>query len=221
MALAVACAPAVHPTTMAAIVRQESAGNPYAIGVNRGFAPLARQPREREHAVREARRLIAAGANIDAGLAQINVANWNWLGLTAESVFDPCTNLAAAQRVLVACYERASSRAGSSQQALYATLSCYNTGSLERGFRNGYVHKVARHAGVKVPALATGNEAPERPTSTGPPAGPTSPARAPTDAFRTHGQDAFDRATSGRAPATKPITPAETPDAFSSPAAAF
>lgn len=221
LALAAACAPAVHPTTLAAIVRQESGGNPYAIGVNPGFPRLAAQPRERSHAIREAERLIALGANIDAGLAQINVGNWNWLGLTAETVFDPCTNLAAAQRVLVACYERASARGGSSQGALYAALSCYNTGSLERGFRNGYVLKVARHAGVTIPALDPGRNAPDTPASTGPPDVIAPPSPRPTDIFRPPGSDAFATPADPDQPAASAAQAADKPDAFSPPAATF
>jgi len=160
MALAAACAPAVHHSTLAAVVLQESGGNPYAIGVNRGAPRLAQQPTTRDRAVAEVKRLLAAGHNFDAGLAQINVANWNWLGLTAENVFDPCTNLKAAQAVLLDCYQRAANQRSTAQEALYAALSCYNTGNFERGFHNGYVQKVAGQAGVTVPGL--GQAAPPR-----------------------------------------------------------
>jgi type IV secretion system protein VirB1 len=86
-------------------------------------------------------------------LAQINVRNWDWLKLNAETVFDPCTNLQAAQTVLTHCYTRAVKLYTDEQQALQAALSCYNTGHLERGFRNGYVTKVLAQAGIKIPGL--------------------------------------------------------------------
>jgi type IV secretion system protein VirB1 len=70
-----------------------------------------------------------------------------WLGLTWETIFDPCTNVAALGRVLTANYIAA--KAGRDPQtALRVALSMYNTGSQTRGFRNGYVAKVVSNAGV-------------------------------------------------------------------------
>jgi hypothetical protein len=40
----------------------------------------------------------------DVGIAQINTANFGWLGLTMETALDPCRNLAAGARVLFAKY---------------------------------------------------------------------------------------------------------------------
>src|SRR5699024_1664981 len=69
------------------------------------------------------------------------------------TVFDPCTNLKAAQTVLSECYGRALKRYSDPQQAVRAALSCYNTGNFDRGFSNGYVGKVLAEAGVTVPAI--------------------------------------------------------------------
>lgn len=165
-ALALTCAPNVAPVTLAAIVRHESRANQYAIGVNRG-ARLQRQPTNHAEAVKVAQQLIKSGTDFDAGLGQINVRNWSWLGLSAETVFDPCTNLAATETVLSECYRRALRTYTKQQQALRAALSCYNTGDLKRGFGNGYVGKVLAQAGIKVPALVS--------TDTGP--GKDSPAQ--------------------------------------------
>lgn len=41
---------------------------------------------------------------VDVGLAQINSSNFAWLGLTMETAFDPCRNLAAGAAVLLARY---------------------------------------------------------------------------------------------------------------------
>lgn len=138
------CAPDVAPSTMAAIVSVESRGNPYAIGVNRGRQ--VRQPTSTAEAVAVAKRLLARGANIDLGLGQINSSNLKWLGLSVEAAFDPCSNLAAAARVLTGNYRRAA--ALGIQWPLGAALSAYNTGSMQRGYRNGYVAKVYRAAGT-------------------------------------------------------------------------
>lgn len=151
--LAKTCAPDVHVTTITAIVRHESGFNPLAIGVN-GKPGRSIFPKSRQEAVDEVRKLQAKGASFDAGYGQINNANWKWLGITPENVFDPCTNLKAAQRVLVQCYEGAS-KAHQGQAALHAALSCYNTGNYTYGLKNGYVRKVLAGAGLKVPALTS------------------------------------------------------------------
>ncbi|WP_370655722.1 lysozyme family protein [Paracraurococcus lichenis] len=125
--------------------------NPYAIGVNRG-PRLPKQPTSAAEAVAVARRLLADGRDFDAGLGQINVRNWRWLGLDAETVFDPCRNVAASAAVLTA-------------------FSLYNTGTPGRGFANGYVQGVvaAGRANAAAPSAAAALPAPEQP----PPAEPS------------------------------------------------
>ena len=140
------CAPEVAPSTLAAIVSVESGGNPLAIGVNRGSQ--VRQPRTVAEAVATAKSLLARGANIDLGLGQINSNNLRWLGLSVEAAFDPCRNIAAAARVLTGNYRRAVSLGVSSP--LGAALSAYNTGSMHRGYGNGYVAKVYRASGTRL-----------------------------------------------------------------------
>ncbi|MCX5463168.1 lytic transglycosylase domain-containing protein [Alcaligenes parafaecalis] len=157
--LAAICAPDIHETTLSALIRHESTAQVYAIGINKGKR-LEKQPTDYEQAAQIANDLIDRGIDFDAGLGQINVRNWAWLGLTTETVFDPCTNLKAAQTVLTDCYRRALRQSADEQQALRSALSCYNTGNFERGFSNGYVGKVLAQAGVKVPAIkAIKNEA--------------------------------------------------------------
>ena len=144
-ALASQCAPTIAPETVLAIIQTESNGDPLALNVNGG-----RQPARQSNAVdaaATAQRYVAAGYSVDLGLGQINSRNMRWLGLTWETVFDPCTNVAALARVLTANYN--SAKAGRDPQtALRVALSMYNTGSQTRGFRNGYVAKVVGNAGV-------------------------------------------------------------------------
>ena len=137
-ALALACAPQVHLTTAHALVAVESAFNPWAIGVVGGS--LQRQPRHRTEALSTAQALQAAGRNFSVGLGQINLGNFRRLGLSLESAFEPCSNLAALQTVLSECFERArrkSSRTSAEQAALRAALSCYYSGNFTTGFRHG------------------------------------------------------------------------------------
>jgi type IV secretion system protein VirB1 len=145
LALAVACAPHVHPDTARALVAVESGFNPYAIGVVGGV--LERQPATRSEALATARALHAAGWNFSVGLGQINVGNFARLGLTVESVLDPCTNLRAMQAVLDECHGR-TSLAPHPQVALRRALSCYYSGNFSTGFRHGYVRKVVASASM-------------------------------------------------------------------------
>lgn len=144
-ALALACAPQVHPDTARAIASVESGFNPYAIGVVGGR--LERQPRTRAEALATLATLRQAGWNYSVGIAQINVGNFGRLGLTPRTALDPCTNLTAMQSVLGECYARASST-GAAQIALRQTLSCYYSGNFTTGLRHGYVHKVVRASAV-------------------------------------------------------------------------
>jgi len=143
LALTMACAPQVHADTARALVNVESAFNPWAIGVVGGA--LVRQPRHRAEALATAKALRAAGWNFSVGLGQINVGNFERLGLTLDTAFEPCTNLAAMQTVLADCFDRARApitNPPADQAALRQALSCYYSGNFATGFRHGYVRKV-------------------------------------------------------------------------------
>lgn len=151
--LAAQCAPNVSQQTVVAIIKTESDGNPFAINVNGARQPSA--PTSAATASATARRFIAAGYSVDLGLGQINSRNMRWLGLTWDTVFDPCTNIAALGVVLTANYT-AAKPGRDPQTALRVALSMYNTGSPTRGFRNGYVARVVGNAGIAdtIPAAA-------------------------------------------------------------------
>lgn len=157
LALTLACAPQVHADTARALVSVESAFNPWAIGVVGGA--LLRQPRHRTEALATARALQAAGWNFSVGLGQINVGNFERLGLTIDSAFEPCMNLMAMQTVLTECFDRARASAATStpnQSALRQALSCYYSGNFSTGFRHGYVRKAVVAASTTPrPALTT------------------------------------------------------------------
>lgn len=127
------CAPGVHPTTMAAIVAVESAGNPYAIGVVGGR--LQRQPRNLPEAVATAAALERAGRNYSLGLAQVNRHQLARHGLDHASAFNPCDNLRAAARILAGCYGQARRVNPAPEKAVQVALSCYYSGNPTRGFR--------------------------------------------------------------------------------------
>lgn len=138
VALAKACAPGIATEAVVPLVLTESGGDPLQINVNKG-------PRVRAGSVAEGaaivRRYMMAGYTVDVGLAQINSDNFASLGVTVEQAFEPCTNLGLAASVLQQGYSLAS-RHYAGLDAISATYSLYNTGSMTRGFRNGYVARV-------------------------------------------------------------------------------
>ncbi|WP_421930871.1 lytic transglycosylase domain-containing protein [Phenylobacterium sp.] len=152
LALAAHCAPTVAPETLLSVVEVESRFEPLAIGVN-GAPPIAVSANSINEAVARAGALIAGGRSIDLGLAQINSRNLSWLGLSLADVFEPCTNLRAAARILQEGYARGDAVRVGEQAALKTALSYYNTGHPVRGVSNGYVGKVTSAAERIVPAL--------------------------------------------------------------------
>jgi type IV secretion system protein VirB1 len=163
IALVTVCAPLVDGRTASALVAVESGFNPHAIGVVGGV--LDRQPRQRTEALATARVLQAKGWNYSVGLAQINVRNFARLGLTLESAFEPCSNLAAMQTVLADCLDRANRTEKPAQRALRQALSCYYSGNFVTGFDHGYVRRVVKavHASADRPAPTLARQSKESP----------------------------------------------------------
>jgi type IV secretion system protein VirB1 len=155
------CAPLVHPTTLQALIEVESAGNPYAVSVNypQGLRnagvelPQFSQPRSARDALELTRWLSAQGYSTSVGLAQINVEHLSRWALHLADLFDPCVNLALAQRVLLDCDAAQATRGASSPQArLRRTLVCYNAGDSAAGARNPYAVNIARAAARRLNA---------------------------------------------------------------------
>ena len=140
------CAPAVDPVTMAAVVKQESGGQPWVLNNNTTRKSVTFE--SKAAAVATAVAAVGRGESVDMGLAQINSKNLPALGLSVAQVFDPCTNVAAGASILAAGYERTGS--------LGNALSTYNTGRANSKVGAAYAQKVFQHAGVKVPGIPDG-----------------------------------------------------------------
>ena len=149
LALAHQCAPGIAPEAILSIVTVESRLDPLAINVNHVGRLRAGSTDE---AITIARRWIDAGYSVDIGIAQINSRNLGWTGLSVASAFEPCANLAAAERILELSYARAS-REASGLDAISRTFSLYNSGTTTGGFRNSYVARVWRAAEDVVPLI--------------------------------------------------------------------
>jgi len=112
--------------TLAAVVQHESGGHPLAVHDN--ATGVSYRPRGEDEAVALTRGLIAQGHSVDLGLGQINSGNLAWLGQSVETIFEPCANLAATQRVLLAAWRQAGG-------SLPGALSIYNTGRASLSLR--------------------------------------------------------------------------------------
>jgi type IV secretion system protein VirB1 len=149
-----AIAPGIPLVTLRAIARAESGFHPYALSLNypkrtaqeqglkRGGMFLARQPRSLDEARAWTNWLSHRGLSVSIGLRQINSEHAVGLGLSPDQLFEPCTNITAGARLLVAYYKQAVAVLGDGQQALRYALSDYNSGSPTIGFRNGYLDTV-------------------------------------------------------------------------------
>lgn len=142
------CAINTHPKTVMAVIRVESAGNYLAIGVN-GNLKL-RKAQNPKDAAQLAQYAISKGYSVDIGLMQINSNNIRRFGISLEEAFNPCTNIRLGTKILSSNYSNAVDYHGEGQGALRAALSAYNTGSMTKGFRNGYVGKYYKRSNKRV-----------------------------------------------------------------------
>lgn len=133
------CTPKSHWDIVKRVIKVESGGHPYAIGVNqKGFKSLF--PKHPSLAKLQVAELVSRGLNIDIGLMQINSQHFKSgrifarRGYTVEDAVDPCINLKMGAYIISDAFRR-------NDGNILATLSEYNTGSPTRGLINGYVEK--------------------------------------------------------------------------------
>jgi type IV secretion system protein VirB1 len=139
------CSNKVAASTMKAIIKTESRGNPFAIGINGRFY-LSYQPRNYKQAYLWLEYLEKHNYNIDIGIAQININNVHKYGYKAVDMLNPCTNIQLANMILQKYFKEFKKHNISDNQALFMAISAYNTGNYQKGFTNGYVKKVVNNA---------------------------------------------------------------------------
>lgn len=122
-----ACATAVQPATMHALVMTESAYNPYAIAIVNGD-PLKKQPQTRAEAEQIIDDLEAKGINYSVGLGQVNKQNFVKYNTTGKDLLDYCENLNISSQILQQCYRY------SPNKSVAEALSCYYAGNFSYGF---------------------------------------------------------------------------------------
>lgn len=162
LALALQCAPAVHPSTLYPVVKTESAFNPYAIGVKDGA--LSRQPQSLVEAQAAVKKLVEEGKSFAVGLGQIHRQHFDASDpRQVAEMFEPCHNLKLSGDELRRWYARALPGSASKQEAIRKAISGYYSGNLTRGFTpetsfggTSHVERVlanARNDLPEVPAL--------------------------------------------------------------------
>ncbi|WGM08756.1 lytic transglycosylase domain-containing protein [Arsenophonus nasoniae] len=152
LALAMQCAPSVHPDTALAVARVESGLNPYAIGivgVKKGLFPESKN-----QALSHVNQLKTQGKRYSLGLMQITSTNFKTYHVNDEQLFNPCTNLAIFEKIMTDCYQRGGS--------LKRALSCYYAGNFSTGQKKeetfnhtSYVERIGykNNVGYKVPSV--------------------------------------------------------------------
>jgi hypothetical protein len=141
--LASACAPPTTWDLLRKIAATESAFNTLAVhdnGTNKEYTPGTEA-----EAAALAHYLIDGGHSVDLGLMQINSHNLDDLALSVEAAFDPCNSISAGARIL-------------------GLVSAYNTGSMSRGFANGYVQKVVTGHSERGHTTASAQSSRQQPT---------------------------------------------------------
>ncbi|HDR9474424.1 transglycosylase SLT domain-containing protein [Burkholderia multivorans] len=142
-----ACAAGVDSRLFTSLVRQESNFNPYAIGLD-GKAVLKAQPRSYEEAVKTAVNLMRQGKGFSVGLSQVHISNVVRFKMTWQEAFDPCTNLRTGSEIFRGFYARAVQAGYRGQDALFATLRGFNSGSVHNPVSDGYAKAILGRVGV-------------------------------------------------------------------------
>lgn len=139
------CAPSVPVALMQSLVHQESAFNPYAIGMD-AKQGVVKQPNNLSEAVQTVQKLKKGGRSFSVGLAQIHVSNLERYGMTWEQAFEPCINLHTSELILWDFYKQALKSGYEDSGALWAMLRGYNSGSIHAAVSNKYASDILNRA---------------------------------------------------------------------------
>ena len=137
--------PTVPTSIVKMIVQEESSKNPYAVNVNKdGKSFISFIPKTKDEAITIAQSYINAGFSVDVGYMQLNSDNFKQLNTTLENALEPCKNIYLSTTIFYNFYKDTSKK-DSSITRVQKSLSAYNTGSYELGFKNGYVAKYDKY----------------------------------------------------------------------------
>ena len=101
-------------------------------------------PKTKDEAITIAQSYINAGFSVDVGYMQLNSDNFKQLNTTLENALEPCKNIYLSSTIFYNFYKDTSKK-DSSITRVQKSLSAFNTGSYELGFKNGYVAKYDKY----------------------------------------------------------------------------
>lgn len=128
-----------------AIIKEESSNKAFVINVNQdGKSLISFSSKNKAEAKEIAQKYITQGFNIDVGFMQLNSANFEQLNTTLDKALEPCTNIYLASTIFYNFYKQ-TNKENSKLHRIKQSLSAYNTGSFEKGFKNGYVDKYEKY----------------------------------------------------------------------------
>jgi type IV secretion system protein VirB1 len=130
---------------MQSLVHQESAFNPYAIGMDAKQGAV-KQPTNLAEAVETVQKLKKEGRSFSVGLAQIHISNLERYGMTWEQAFEPCVNLHTSELILWDFYKQALKSGYEDSGALWAMLRGYNSGNIHAPVSNKYASDILNRA---------------------------------------------------------------------------
>lgn len=145
--LILSCAPALDPRLAIALIKRESGFNQFAIGLDsKHNVRLSRQPRTAQEAVLTAADLAQKGYSFSVGLTQIHITNVKKWGISWDDAFIPCTSLKISQSIFLSFFKVAQSAGYKGDDAVYAALRGYNSGSINAQVSNNYASAIMASA---------------------------------------------------------------------------
>lgn len=146
--LILSCAPALDPRLAIALIKRESGFNQFAIGLDsKHNVRLSRQPKNAQEAALTAADLAQKGYSFSVGLTQIHITNVKKWGITWNDAFVPCTSLKISQSIFLSFFKVAQDSGYKGDDAVYAALRGYNSGSINAQVSNNYASAIM--AGAK------------------------------------------------------------------------
>lgn len=128
-----------------AIIENESAKKPFAVNVNKdGKSFVSFNPKTKDEAKKLASNYIEKGFSVDVGYMQLNSDNFKKLDTSLDEALDPCKNIYFASTIYFNFYQKTNTDKPKLVR-VKESLSAYNTGSYEKGFKNGYVAKYEKY----------------------------------------------------------------------------
>lgn len=127
------------------IIQEESSKKPFAVNVNKdGKSFVSFNPKSKDEAKKLASNYIEKGFSVDVGYMQLNSDNFTRLNTNLDEALDPCKNIYFASTIYFNFYQKTNSKKPKLVR-VKESLSAYNTGSYEKGFKNGYVAKYEKY----------------------------------------------------------------------------